>query len=170
MAAWNVFTGFDCVFQKVWLCKSIWPQRESNTAKVEYWVKCVGFTQLINITTHREHLRFCSWVYICGRMLLSMCPYIWIGLYPNMYLPWNRSGYPPKAHILDPWGRAILHAPNTYNAHVWLCVHTPSSTLGSLGMGGGVGFTTLTISCLCSKERGHKTALRIYICCPLLGC
>ena len=35
--------------------------------------------------------------------------------------------------------------------------------------GGGVGFTTLTISCLCSKETGHKTTLRICILLPSPG-
>ena len=43
-----------------------------------------------------------------------------------MYLP-RTGGYPPRAHIPDPWSRAILHAPNTF------C--TPTSTPGSLGMG-----------------------------------
>ena len=39
--------------------------------------------------------------------------------------------YPPRAHILDPWGRAILHAPT----HTLGWMYTPISTLGSLGMG-----------------------------------
>ena len=122
------------------LCENIWPAAanpnttsgylaNSNTTRGEVLTKWIGFTEVAR--SHHQHRNGYRVCVIWGNTgLLDMCPCVWIGLCPNMYLP--RTGvYPPRAHILDPWGRAILHAPT----HTLGWMYTPISTLGSLGMG-----------------------------------
>ena len=100
----------------------------SNTTRGEVLTKWIGLTEVAR--SHHQHRNGYRVSYEEIQGLLDMCPCVWIGLCPNMYLP--RTGvYPPRAHILDPWGRAILHAPT----HTLGWMYTPISTLGSLGMG-----------------------------------
>ena len=174
-AAWNVSTAFDCVFQKVLLCKSIWPQIESNTAKVEYWSKCVGFTQLINVTTHWGHLRYCYWVYMWKDVMAPEHVPIYLDRVVSQHVSSLKQEWiSPKSTY--PWSLGQSDATCAWYLQctcMTLCTHPFIYSWvpwdGEGGWGRGVGFTTQTISWICSKETGHKTTFRICFLMPSPG-